>query len=181
LVPGVRFWPDSEDDWQVITKALAERATLFLELNIATVRRLVEDEFADDIARQWSWRRNRYLPAHELDGLLALVARDLGLRHLDLVRVRKAHMDSWNRRLRLLPDGADVVREARRLVEGGLLVEAENYIPITGEDIIESLRVKPGPEVGRFLRRARETYRQAPCTKEELLGRLRHLLPADAQ
>jgi hypothetical protein len=140
----------------------------------------MNDEFAEDAIQQWILRHNRSLPAHEFDSMAAYAAGNLGLRHLDITRLRKVHLEDWNRRLRLLSEGADFHREARRLVENTLLAEADNYLPVTGEDIIESLGVTPGPEVGRVLRKARELYRNASCSREELLRQLKSALYARA-
>jgi hypothetical protein len=71
-----------------------------------------------------------------------------------------------------LSEGADKNREARQLVEQTMLVEAENYLPITGGDIIQMIGIPPGPEVGKVLRKARELYRKAPCSREDLLKQL---------
>jgi hypothetical protein len=170
--PGDRFWPSQEHEWLRLAGAMREQARRFAELNIATVGRLMRDEYAEDAIDEWILRCNRVLPAHEFDRIAGVAAGDLGLEHLDTTRVRKVHLEEWNRRLRLLPDGADIRRESRRLVEQTLLAEADSYLPITGEDVIGFLGVRPGPDVGMVLRKAKDIYRKDPCSREDLLRRL---------
>jgi hypothetical protein len=173
LPPTQRFWPNSESQWRILAQTLRKRARQFVTINIDTVKIILKDEFLEDILREWIFRQTRSLPAHIFDGITNEAAGDLGLKHLDVIRLRKIHLDEWNRRLRLLPESSDAMREARRLVEQTLLVEAENFLPITGADVIETLGVAPGPEVGKFLRMARELYRKERCSSEVLLQQLR--------
>lgn len=173
---GVRIWPDCEEEWQKLAEALIERAKLFAETNLRAVTHLKNDEFSEDAIRLWILRYNRSLPAHEFENIAAVAAGDLGLQHFDITKLRKAHLDEWNRRLQLLPESVDFRREARRLVENTLLAEAETYMPITGEDIIQVLGIKPGPEVGKALRMARELYRNLNCGRDELLRQLKSAL-----
>ena len=172
LSPGERFWPERESQWLNLARALRERSRRFGETNVSTVKRILKDEFAEDVLREWIFRQSRSLAAHEFDTIAAQAASDLGLKHIDVTRLRKIHLDEWNRRIRLLSEGADKNREARQLVEQTMLVEAENYLPITGGDIIEMIGIPPGPEVGKVLRKARELYRKAPCSREDLLKQL---------
>jgi hypothetical protein len=171
--PRERFWPEDEAQWRVLARALRERSRRFGETIVSTVKRILKDEFAEDVLREWIFRQTRSLAAHEFDAIAAQAASDLGLKHIDLMRLRKVHLDEWNRRIRLLSEGADKNREARQLVEQTMLVEADNYLPITGGDVIEMMGIAPGPEVGKVLRKAREFYRKTPCSREDLLKHLR--------
>jgi hypothetical protein len=173
LAPGARFWPSHELQWRNLAGALRERARQFGEVNVAVVKCILKDEFVEDVLREWTFRQTRLLPAHVFDTIAAQAAGDLGLKYFDVMRLRRVHLDEWNRRIRLLSEGADAKREARRLVEQTLLAEAENYLPITGADIIENIGVSPGPEIGKILRQARELYRKKPCSREDLLKQLR--------
>jgi hypothetical protein len=172
LSPGERFWPNQESQWRSLAGALRAKAKRFGEINISTLKHILEDEFAEDVLREWIFRQTRSFSAHEFDDIAAQAAGDLGLAHIDVVRLRKIHLDEWNRRIRLLSEGTDKKREARQIVEQSLLVEAENYLPINGGDVIETMGVPPGPEVGKALRKARELYQKNPCSREELLKQL---------
>jgi len=173
IPPGGRFWPELESEWRNLATALRGRARWFGEANLATVKRILKDEFVEDVLREWIYRQTRSLAAHEFDTIATQAANDLGLKHIDVVRLRKIHLNEWNRRIRLLSEGTDKKREARQLVEQSLLVEMENYLPITGADVIEVIGVPPGPEVSRILRSAQEIYRKSACGRDELLKQLR--------
>ena len=169
------FWPNDADDWPKLAEALLGKAIVFLELNRATIERIVLDEYRNDTINEWVVRCKETLPGHVFDEIIDKASTDLGLRHLDTLKMRKKNLDSWNGRLRLIAEDADLMIEARRLVEHTLLSEAEHYLPITGKDIIQELNIEPGPKVGLLLRQARELYHESQCSKTELIERLRKL------
>jgi hypothetical protein len=173
LSPGERFWPGSESQWSDLAVALRERARRFGEANVVAVNSILNDEFVEDVLREWIFRQTRCIHAHEFDAIVAQVASDMGLKHLDAIRLRQVRSSEWNRRIRLLSERSDIKWETRRLVEQSLLEEAENYLPVTGADLIEILNVPPGPEVGKVLRLARELYRKTPYSRDDLLQQLR--------
>ncbi|HEX8279577.1 MAG TPA: hypothetical protein VF540_12820 [Segetibacter sp.] len=47
-----------------------------------------------------------------------------------------------------------------------------DVLPLTGKDIIEKLKIAPGPKIGELLVKAQEIYNESPCHKEELLQKL---------
>jgi hypothetical protein len=170
--PGKPFWPD-EGDWTTLVRVLRGQARRFLEMHLATITAMGKDPFAADVVALWVLRCSRCLPAYKFDLLAQEAATDLGLPYLDVVKLRKVNVDKWNQRLRLLREGADLLTEARRLVEATLLNEADNYLPVGGKDVIAELGLKPGSEVAKALQKARELYRQAPCSRADLLKKLK--------
>ena len=176
---GKHFWPDDED-WTALANALRNQARKFFEMNLATIAAMGKDPFAADVVSLWALRSTRTLPAYKFDLVAQEAATDLGLPHLDVVKLRKVNLDKWNQRLKLVREGTDLHAEARRLVEATLLNEADNFLPIGGKDAIAELGLKPGPEVAKALQKAREFYRQAPCGRDELLKRLKDSLGPDA-
>jgi len=46
-------------------------------------------------------------------------------------------------------------------------------LPITGHDIINEFNVVPGPIVGQLLEKARNFYNTEPCSRDELLEKIR--------
>ncbi len=179
IVPGKGFWPDG-GDWAALSHTLLDQAKKYAEMNLATIAAMAKDPFADDVVTEWAFRCSRCLPAYKFDLIAQDAATDLGLAHIDVVKVRKIHLDKWNQRLRLLREGADFHADARRLVEATLLNEADNYLPIGGTEVIAELGVKPGPEVAKVLRRARKLHRQAPSGRDELLKKMKELISTDA-
>lgn len=179
LTPGKNFWPD-DSDWVDLAHNLRHQAKEFAEIGLATVAAMSKDPFADDAIAQWALRSSRSIPAYKFDRIAQEAAIELGLPHLDVVKLRKVNLDKWNQRLRLLNEGADFLAEARRVVEASLLNEADNYLPVSGADLIRDLGVQPGPDVARALQKARTLYRQTPRSKEDLLKALKELQIAGA-
>ena len=54
-----------------------------------------------------------------------------------------------------------------------LLTEAIPVLPITGADIMEEFGLAPGPDVGKLLKRAKGINDAAPCSRAELLAKLK--------
>jgi hypothetical protein len=180
LVPDNRFWPQN-GEWGRLASVLTEQAKQFIEMNLTTIATMANDEFIDDALNQWVLRFTRSMPAHRFDRIAEEVARDLGLTHLNVLKIRKVHLEKWNQRLRALPETADIAREARRVIEISFLAEAADYCPIDGQDVIQLLGIQPGPRVAGLLQRARELYRQNPCSRAELLQALAHHIAAKTE
>jgi hypothetical protein len=88
------------------------------------------------------------------------------------------YYDKWIQDLDLLEANHHFETEARKLIEYVLMTEATPVLPITGRDIMEEFAVAPGPEVGQLLKHARTIYECEPCSRSELLSRLRNKLQA---
>ena len=79
----------------------------------------------------------------------------------------------WVKELELLQGNYDFEVEARKLIEHVLLQKMIPVLPITGQDIINEFNVVPGPIVGQLLEKARNIYNNEPCSRDELLEKLR--------
>ena len=79
----------------------------------------------------------------------------------------------WRKQIEVLEDGFDFKYEATRLIEKTLIDEDSAVLPITGQDIIESLRIGPGPKIGSLLEAARKRFDSDRCAKEDLISYLR--------
>ena len=97
----------------------------------------------------------------------------LGREALNTVGFRNRYVDKWRKHLELLDDEFDFEFEATRLIEKALLDEGGLVLPITGRDVIESLRIEPGPDVGLLLEEARRHFEENRCCRAELLAYLR--------
>jgi hypothetical protein len=137
------------------------------------IRAIETDDSRESILLQWKLRRTRYHPPHEFDALIAIVARDMGRDALDIVKFRRKFYDGWKKNLDLLQGAYDFSVEARKLVEHALLTDTTPILPITGLDVIQELGLRPGPLVGEMLKKARDMYIAQPCSKEELITKLK--------
>ena len=57
-----------------------------------------------------------------------------------------------------------------RAVERDLLEHANQLLPLRADEIILAMGISPGPEVGRWLKRAQELHRSKPRSRDELLS-----------
>jgi hypothetical protein len=167
------FWPINAKQWASCEERLSSSAKEFFVKISDVVRHIASDEFKGDILNEWARRCSRSLAPHVFDSLIEAGIQRLGLPFLDPVRVRSRHYEDWNLRLRLMHEAADLRFEAERLVDADLLSDWSDYCPLNGDDIINRLTVPPGPKVGQILLKARQMWREKPCSAEELLKRVR--------
>ncbi len=165
--------PNTDAEWRSCLAKLLLEAISFLAYLIEAIRRIERDEAHAQIREDWIRRVDRQHGPEEFDTLISITANDMGRESLDVVRLRQRFFEKWMAALRLLADGYDFQREARRLIEYAILSEPAAGLPITGVDVIEALGIPPGPEVGRLLERAKRLYEESPVSAEELLDRLR--------
>ena len=98
----------------------------------------------------------------------------MGREFLDSVVIRKRFYEKWIQELQMFRGNYSFEVEGRKLIEHALLHETARVLPITGKDILAEFEdVVPGPRVGELLKIAAQSYASAPCSKEELLERLR--------
>lgn len=109
----------------------------------------------------------RSRPDSDFDTLVDQAKVRFGRDELNTVRFRQCHVDHWREQLDLMEDSVDFDYQATRLIEKTLSDEA--LLPITSQDLIDSLNIKPGRPVGTLLLAARKRFESEPCTKAELL------------
>lgn len=165
--------PEDDPQWKIcLIHILNEAIDLFSALRTC-IRSIEQDESREQILHEWDFLRKRYHPPHEFDNLISKVAADMGREKIDAVRLRKRFYEEWVKQLELLQGNYGFEVEARKLIENVLLYKITPVLPITGKDIIKEFNISPGPEVGKFLERARKLYSVEPCSRDELLKRLR--------
>lgn len=167
-------WDDGH--WNNCLINILEEAVSFGEALLRCIRNIEADDSKDRILQEWESRRERSHAPHEFDSLIEVVAADMGREHIDAVRLRKRFYDRWIKELELLDDGYDFGVEAQKLIEHALMSEVVPVLPITGKDVIATLGITPGPEVGRVLELARTLYEEEPCSATQLLEKLREKL-----
>lgn len=165
--------PGDERQWKICLIHLLNEAIDFFSALLTCIRCIEQDESRDQIIREWDFLRKRYHPPHEFDSLISKVAADMGREELDAARLRKRFYEEWVKELELLQGSYDFEIEARKLIEAVILYKLASVLPITGNDIIAEFNISPGPEVGQFLDRARKLYITQPCSREQLLKKLR--------
>jgi hypothetical protein len=166
--------PRDENHWNLCLNSILKETLTFLKAIRNCIRKIEIDESVIQIVDQWNFVRKRYHPPYEFDELIAIVSTDMGRDSLDIVRVRKQYYDKWVKELQLYQGDYDFHFEARRLIEHTLLNDMTRVLPITGKDIIDELRIPPGPRVGTLLEEARKINDENfPCSKQLLIEKLK--------
>ncbi len=165
--------PGNEQQWNSCLINLLSESIDFLTALRICIRNIEKDESREEILREWNFLRNRFHSPYEFDLLISKVAADMGRENLDAVRLRKRFYEEWVKELELLQGNNNFEVEARKLIEHVLLYKLTPVLPITGNDIIKEFNISPGPEVGKFLERARKLYSAEPCSRDDLLKKLR--------
>jgi hypothetical protein len=173
--------PVSEEEWNMCLVALLHEALEFLEALLNVLRSIEKDESKEVICKEWMFRRNRYHPPHQFECLVSTIASDMGHEHIDAERLVRRNYDKWTQSLRNFSSEYIFEVEARKLIENAILVDLQKLMPITGEDLIREFSLQPGKLVGHLLGEARELYQRAPCSRAELIDRLRPVAEALAR
>jgi hypothetical protein len=174
--------PRTEQHWTTLVGSLLTEAQGFFDFLLELLAAIEVDDDRDLICQQWEDRLTRDWPAYRYHALIAQVAADLGRGALDPVAFYNRQGQVFREALRLVSDDADLEAEARKQIERAMLTDTAAVLPITGQDVMESYGISPGPQVGRILVLARRLYEEQPCDKTELLRRIKEagteLLPA---
>lgn len=170
-VAGVRS-PMERAHWQSSLDALLAEAQEFVSRLRREVQRIDAGTDRSSVAEMFRFRVSRHLPAHVIDAAIADVASLHG-RALDVRRMRDRHGSGWVKRLELLPANMDLQAELMRLIENEMLRAEDGVLPISGNDIVTELDIRPGPEVGRLLRMARQEYARGVTSALDLMKYLR--------
>src|ERR1017187_662454 len=173
--------PWEEQHWNACLAALLAEARQCFGILLKTVRSIEADESREVICREWAFRLARFYPPHVFDELIGKVAIDMGRDGIDALALRKRFYDSWTKQPGLLRDDVNFEAEARKLIEHAILTMVPKVLPITGKDLMEEFGLGPGPLIGSLLQAARTICESAPCSRNELLERLRaEVIPSDA-
>lgn len=166
--------PRDDDQWRHCYEHLVIEASDLLRSIDEVVRRIEADgDYGARQIEEWLHRLERNWPAAAFDPLIEDAKCRLGRQATDTIVFRRRHLDRWRKQIEVLEDGFDFKYEATRLIEKTLIDEDSAVLPITGQDIIESLQIRPGPKIGSLLEAARKRFDSDRCTKEDLISYLR--------
>jgi hypothetical protein len=166
--------PQSPEQWKACYERIVVDSAAFLERLDLVVRRIESDgELARHHLDEWQRRLTRSWAAAAFDPLIDDAKRRLARTALNTVAFRNRYVDRWRKHLETLEDGFDFDFEVTRLIEMALLSEDAIVLPITGRDVIEVLRIRPGPEIALLLVEARRHFEENGGTREDILAHLR--------
>ncbi len=162
-------WPTNDEHWKILTESLLRDSFKFISYLFSSLDLLSKDESYPYIIQIWLSRINRQISPHEYDDIIEQVLYDFGQKNLDTGKIRKVHIQKWNRKLKARGFQADLKKEARCLVEQTLMDDENIPIPVNGKDIIEELNIQPGPIIKDILQHLTENYKKHPMDKTMLL------------
>jgi hypothetical protein len=163
-------YPQNEIEWKICLDEITITSTRFLSSLMQCIEHIKNDESANRILKDWNTYCSHYHDPYEFDEIISIVANDMGMDALDVVKHRKRHFASWSQELSNLYAGYDFKTEAAKLVQQSLLQSPA--IPLTTQDLMSALGIRPGPSVILYLRKAIDSYISSPCDKAELLRRM---------
>lgn len=164
--------PGTRQGWRLCFLALCKEVHSTVEhcQGAMTTVLLAEDD-GEASTRDLRRRIDRAWPAVEFHKIIDDAAVRLGVA-IDAPKFCGGRLTTWQRYLESLPNGADLESQMLRVMERDLLAHAEDVLPIDGRDVMERLKLVPGPDVGRALRRAREMLRSGIREPQALLAAL---------
>ena len=168
-------YPDREDEWLLSLTCLLQDVIDFLKSIDNCMRKIEEDESIEEILSQWEFRRQRYHPQYEFDRLIGTVALDLGRSGINAKNFSNRYYPNWLKELEIM-ENYEFETEARRLIERAILEDIQPRLPLDGNDIMREFNWEPGRRVGDAIKMAIELYNPDPCSKDELIQRLRNKL-----
>ncbi len=173
--------PGEDAHWLDLLSAIINEAFEYFT-DLERILRFIEAHDAYlQIIGQWALRIKRFYPPHRYDVIIEQVASDWGQDKFDAVKFRKRHYDHWRNSFEYRTDEVDFEKEARKIIEGAMLADQQNVLPIDGTDIMEEFSIKPGRAVKEILQIAREIYGAGHCTRASLMLSLKARINSEAK
>ena len=137
----------------------------------ATTMILADPQDGEAATNDLRRRVDRAWPPHEFHRLLGDIAIRLGSR-IDLKKFTATRLHRWRTVLENVPDSDDPEDHVIRMIERDLLEHYAQILPIDGRDVMQTLGLDPGPEVGAALRHARRLFSAGIRDRAKLLEHL---------
>jgi hypothetical protein len=166
-------WPKGSDDWNILSESLLSEAENILNIMGQALFNISNDKESNDSLDVWLYRIQRNHAPWEFDEIIETVASDFGIKYIDPIVIRNKFFPKWNSKISLMQRGSDFKELARLLVEQTLIFEEELPVPISGKDIMDLFSLGPGQEVKRLKEEAQRLFNEHPCSKEEILVKLK--------
>ena len=164
--------PRDTDGWRRCFEVLcAEVYIVLTHCTSAVEHALADTENGEKILHDLRRRLDRNWPANRFDELVIDAVTRIGQK-LQVTRFRQARIAKWREFLEAIPDGDDPEALVVRLIERDVLDHFGSVLPIDGNDVIVTLGLAPGPEVGQALNNARKLYSSGLTDRDKLLAHL---------
>lgn len=167
----------SVEDWKACCVDLISRFESVLDeiKNAMDMIKSLDKEFLEVVIEDWGSKINNTYPIWRFKTLCITVFKNFGFESLDTDKFCNQYYEQWLREFKQLKN-FDFSDYATRMIERDFL---SNYkeknlpLPISGTDVISYFDIPPGPLVKEIMLSAQMIYSANPCTKIELLGKLK--------
>ena len=163
--------PQDEGAWRLCFERLCSEVGMIVEHcrnALASIAGNVDEAGAIEELRH---RLDRSWPPERFDEIVADTCIRLGV-SLNVPGFRGQRLAKWREFLATVPDADDPRGAITRLIERDVADHTNDVLPISGNDVMASLALPPGPRVGAAIRRARELFRSGIRDPQQLLERL---------
>ena len=165
--------PESDGHWMDCLCSFIKAASEYLTLILGKVRQIEKDGTPHEIILQWEVYVKRHPKPHYFDEIIRNAALDMGRDHIDATKIRNKNHAKWLKHLEAMPGNFDLNDLLRRMAEKAILEQTVDLMPISGDDIMMTLGLEPGPKIGVLLGNAREIFTtDRNISKSELLKKL---------
>ena len=166
------FPPNDVVGWQNCYRCLYREVRLF----VTHCRSAVEIALSDSETRDWTVedlkrRLDRNWSAHRFDKMVSDSLTRIGQR-LNIPKFRQSRLEKWRAYLEAIPEGDDPETLVGRMIERDVLDHFGSVLPIDSSDIVSTLGLNPGHEVGEALYHARLLFESGVTDREQLLASL---------
>lgn len=163
--------PQAEINWLDRLTTLSDDVEDVMARLAAGVRHLREGESSEIVPALWEATKARTVAPQDIDEMILEVARSFGLYDVNPRKLRDRHIESWRRKLEVVPIREDAREYLRRLIEAEFVnLMSKPTPPVNGNDVMDHLGLAPGPQVAQAIKLARDRFDKDPgLSKEELL------------
>lgn len=163
-------YPRTSAEWRKCLRMLLIEALSLFEAMEKMVQIIISDDDSKQLILSWNQDASHFHEPSDFDQIIYNVAHEIGIQ-IDVVKHRNKYFELWTKKIEVLPAGYDFESEARKMVQKTLLEDPP--IPVTTSEIMKELKITAGPIVGYYLKQAKQLYFDSPCSREQLLERLK--------
>ena len=157
---------------------LAERLDGVLKGAIGACDALDDPDAGPSLASDLRSRIELQWDAHRFDPIVAEAATSIGNPALDLLAIRRRHLDAWRKTL-AAADEENREKALRLKIEATLIAEFADTLPAPAAEITARLAVAGPPAIAAALIILRDVRRFAPMSVVEILAAIEIEVPGD--
>ena len=135
---------------------------------------LAEEQNEPDVLSDLRGGIERNWPAAKFDEVISDAASRLAVK-VNVVSFREPRLARWRQFLESVSEDDDPASSLVRLIERDLHEHLSGLLPFDGSDLMRTLGLAPGPEVGRAFALARSVQNEGITDRDELLSSVKRL------